>query len=414
MRQLGKGHFVMFFAPGEVDRHIRRLIPGGAASGDLVRVVDVLRWAMHETCEDIHHHLPFWAQQGLDHHNRFVAYKDHSATRNLDVLRSAWLQRESRTLEEMYSLAPHAGMSPEIKSVASLNEQIERFGITKLVDVRVAEEQEQEQEREVDREIQWERQVERPPKVQPAKHVVSQDIRLFVETGTLPTHSAHISQLLIPVDMAKALDSTIEWSPSPLATVDFTTTVLGSDSARLTDYLRPVNWILSSGSGKTSNVIVISPYEANELLPIIRKTRKVRLHIYAPRVSSSMRSFSDLMFHSIPDSQTETWSAPRHVRVGLNLFAGQLYFDSREEYENVCILLALSRAHPDAKYTEVDGFVPPEHRTGRHSPFEESRIYIFKKLIGLRRKGTSYFRTHLGQILNANSLREDTLSALSL
>jgi hypothetical protein len=213
--------------------------------------------------------------------------------------------------------------------------------------------------------------------------------------------------------MANALDSTIKWSPSPLATVDFITTVLGSDSARLTDYLRPVNWILSSGSGKDSNVIVISPYEANELLPIIRKARKVRLHIYAPRVSSSMRSFSDLTFHSIPDSRTETWSAPAHVRVGLNLFAGQLYFDSKDEYEDVCVLLALSRAHPGATYSGVDGFVPPEYRTGRQSPFTESKIYILKTLIGLRRKGTSYFRTHVGQILNANSLSEDTLSALS-
>jgi hypothetical protein len=403
----------MFFSPGEVDRRIRGLIPSRAASGDRIRVVDVLRWAMHETCEDIFHHLPFWAQQGLDHHNRFAAYKDHSATKNLDVLRSAWLQRESQTLEEMYSSAPPAGMSSEIKSVTSLNDRIERFGITKTVDVRVAEEQEQEQEREVDREIQWERQVERPPKVQPATHVVSQDIRMFVETGILPTHSTHISRLLIPVDMANALDSTIKWSPSPLATVDFATTVLGSDSMHLTDYLRPVNWILSSGSGKDSKVIVISPYEANELLPLIRKTRKVRLHIYAPRVSSSMRSFSDLTFHSIPDLRTETWSAPAHIRVGLNLFAGQLYFDSKDEYEDVCVLLALSRAHPGSTYSEVDGFVPSEYRTGRQSPFTESRIYILKTLIGLRRKGTSYFRTHVGQMLNANSLSEDTLSALS-
>jgi hypothetical protein len=292
---------------------------------------------------------------------------------------------------------------------------MERFGITKLVDVRVAEEQEQEQEREVDREIQWERQVERPPKVQPAKHIVSEDIRMFVETGVFPKRSTRtrIPRLLAPVDMANALDSTIEWSPSPLATADFATTVIGSDSARLTDYLRPVNWILSSGSGKNSNVIVISPYEANELLPIIRESKKVRLHIYAARVSSSMRSFSDLTFHSIPDSLKETWSVPAHVRVVMNLFAGQLYFDSRDEYESVCILLALSRAHPDAKYSRVDGFVPPEYRTGRHSPFTESKIHTLKTLISLRRKGTSYFRTHLGQIMNANSLSEDTLSTLS-
>jgi hypothetical protein len=213
--------------------------------------------------------------------------------------------------------------------------------------------------------------------------------------------------------MAKALDSTTEWSPSPLATADFTTTVFDSDGSRLSDYLRPINWILSSGSGKNSAVIVISPFEANELLPIIRKKKKVRLHIYAPRVSFSMRSFSDLTFYSITNSPTNTWSAPAHARIELNLFSGQLYFDSREEYERVCGLLALSRAHPGATYSEVDGFVPPQYRTGAPSPFAESKVKILKKLLGLRRKGMGYYRTHLGQVLNASSLGQGTLSVMS-
>jgi hypothetical protein len=289
---------------------------------------------------------------------------------------------------------------------------MEGCGIMKLVDGRVAEEQEQEQEREVNHEIERERQVERPPNARPAKHTVRQDIRSFVETGILPIFSKHISPLLNPIDMAEYLDMTSGWSFSPLATTDFTTTVLGSDGARLTDYLRPINWILSCRSGKDRAVIVISPYEANELLPIIRREKKVQLHIYTPRVTSSMRSFSDLTFHSIPDLPAETWSAPAHIRIELNLFAGQLYFDSKEEYEGVCVLLALARAHPGTTYSQVDGFVPPEHRTGRPSPFPQSRVHILKTLIGLRRKGLGYYRTHMGQILNASSLSEETLSAM--
>ena len=417
MRQLGKGHSVIFFAPGEVDRRIRNLLPNGIASQDRIRVVDVLRWAMHETCEDLRHHLPFWAQQGLDHNKRFAAYEDYSATGNLEVLRNAWLQRESRTLEDMYSVAPHAGMKAEIDSVASLCDRVERLGITNLVDMRMAEEQEQEQEeeqeREANHEVEWERQVQHPPNAEAAKHVVRRDIRKFAETGKLPESSAHLSPLLVPIDMAEALDLAAEWFPSPLATTDFTTTVLNSDGARLTEYLRPVNWILSSGSGKDSVLIVISPYEANELLPIIRKTKKVRLHTYAPRVTSSMRSFSDLTFCPIPDSLAEGWTAPAHARTVLNLFAGQLYFDSKQEYESMCILLALSRAHPGAKFIRVDGFVPPAHRTGRHSPFAESKIPVLKTLIGLRRKGMDYYRTPLGQILNAIPLSEEALSAMS-
>jgi hypothetical protein len=295
-------------------------------------------------------------------------------------------------------------------SVPSIRERIERLGVTKLVDVRMTEEQ----EREVDHEVEQERQVERPPKAEPASHVIYEDIREFVRTGNLPRSSLHISRLLAPLDVAEALNSTTEWSPSPLATADFITTICGSNSQSLTDYLRPVNWILSSGSGKNSTVVVISPYEANALLPIIRKSSKVRLHVYAHRVTSSMRLFSNLKFHTIPDALAQPWSSPAHIRTELNLFAGQLYFDSREEYERVCELLALSMAHPGAEYCEVDGFVPPAYRTGRSSPLTTSKIAILKRLIGLRRKGMGYSRTHLGQILNANPLSEETLSVISL
>jgi hypothetical protein len=408
MRQLGKGHSVMFFAPGEVDRRIRGLIPSGMAFGGRIRVLDVLRWAMHETCEDIRHCLPYWAQQGLDHHKRFAAYKEYSSTGNSEVLRNTWLQPESRTLEEMYLAAPGASISvsPEINSIPSLSERIQRLGVTKSVDVRMAEEQ----EREVNHEVERERHIERPPKVQPAQHVVHGDIREFVNTGKLPVSPGHISPLLVPIYMASALDSMTEWSPSPLATTDFITTIIDdSNGTALTEYLRPVNWILSSGSGKDSTVIVISPYEANALLPIVRRSKRVRLHIYAPRVASSMRSFSDLTFYTIPDLSAEPWTAPAHVRMELNLFAGQLYFDSREEYKSVCMMLALSMAHPGAEHCEIDGFVPPMFRTGGSSPFAKSKISILKTLVGLRRKGMGYNRTHLGQILNANPLSEETL-----
>jgi hypothetical protein len=412
MRQLGKGHSVMFFAPGEVDRRIRSLFPGGMASDGRIRVLDVLRWTMHETCEDIRHRLPYWAEQGLDHHKRFAAYKKYSTAGNYEVLRNAWLQPESRTLEEMYLVASGAGtniMSPEITCIPSLTERIERLGVTKSVDVRMAEEQ----EREVNHEIERERHIERPPKVQPAEHIIHADIREFVYTGKLPVSPGHISALLMPIYMAGALDSTTEWSPSPLATTDFISTVLdNSNGMALTEYLRPVNWILSSGSGKDSNVIVISPYEANALLPIIRKSKKVRLHIYAPRVMLSMRSFSDLTFYSIPESPKEPWSAPAHVRMELNLFAGQLYFDRREEYERVCVMLALYMTHPGAEHYEVDGFVPPMYRTGESSPFAKSKISILKTLVGQRRKGIGYHRTHLGQILNTNPINEETVSII--
>ncbi|KAH9035654.1 hypothetical protein EDB85DRAFT_2073374 [Lactarius pseudohatsudake] len=405
MRQLGKGQSVMFFAPGEVDRRIRGLIPRGQESEDGIRVIDILRWAMHETCEDIAHHLPHWAQQGVDHHRRFSAYKQYRSTSDLTALRGAWLQRESRTLEEMYdpvSRAQNAGLYRETKDIPSLRDRLDLLGVTQLADVRMAEEQ----EREVNHEVERERQIERPPKVEPATHKTCNDIRTFVSTGVLPQRLMHIIPLLTPTGIDKALDSTTEWSPSPLATVDFATTTKYRylSDERLTDYLRPVNWALSSGFGKNSITIVISPYDVNELLPIIRKSDRVRLHIYAPRVTASMRSFSDLTFHTIPEWPVTGWTPPAHTRTELNLFAGQLYFDSKEEYERVCVLFALHMAHPGAEQIEVDGFVRPAYRTGEISPFSVSMIATFKRLTGLRRKGMGYDMTHLGRVLDARPL----------
>ncbi|KAH9046987.1 hypothetical protein EDB83DRAFT_2227401 [Lactarius deliciosus] len=408
MRQLGKGQSVMFFAPGEVDRRIRDLIPRGQKSEDGIRVIDILRWVMHETCEDIAHHLPHWAQQGVDHHRRFSAYKQYRSTSDLTALKGAWLQRESRTLEEMYdpvSGAQNAGLYRETEDMPSLRDRLDLLGVTQLADVRMAEEQ----EREVNHEIERERQIERPPKVEPATHNTCDDIRTFVSTGVLPQRLTHIIPLLAPTGIDKALDSTTEWSPTPLATVDFATTTkyrYPSDE-RLTDYLRPVNWVLSSGFGKDSITIVISPHDVNELLPIIRKSDKVRLHIYAPRVTASMRSFSDLTFHIIPERPVTGWTPPAHTRTELNLFAGQLYFDSKEEYERVCVLFALHMAHPGAEQIEVDGFVRPAYRTGEISPFSVSMIATFKRLTGLRRKGMGYDMTHLGRVLDARPLSAD-------
>jgi hypothetical protein len=415
MRQLGAGHSVMFFAPTEVDCRIRSLIPSQTASGSRIGVLDVLRWAIHETYEDICRHLPHWAEQGLDHYKRFAAYQKYESRGDLEGLRNAWLQSESQTLEEMYWVKSGATMSPEINNVPFLNDRIKRLdlGVAKLVHARM----EEEQEREVCHQAELEHLTERhrPPKVNPAPHSIHEEIREFVETGKLPESLTHISPLLVPINMAKALDSTTEWSPSPLATADFIRTVLDSDGMGLTEYLRPVNWILSSGSGKNSVVVVISPYEANELLPIIRKSNKVRLHIYAPRVKNSMPSFSDLTFYTISDSseEVEAWSAPAHIRMELNLFAGQLYFDSRKEYRKVCELLALTMAHPGAEYSEIDGFVPPAYRTGGSSPFARSRIPMLKKLIELRQKGFGYERTHLGQIFNGSPLSVETLKEMS-
>ncbi|KAI0293167.1 hypothetical protein B0F90DRAFT_1764560 [Multifurca ochricompacta] len=94
-----------------------------------------------------------------------------------------------------------------------------------------------------------------------------------------------------------------------------------------------------------------------------------------------MRSFSDLVFYSIPTLPTGSWS--------------------------ICALLALHMVHPGAEQIEVDGFIPLKYHTGETSPFTTSKIALFKKLIGLQRKGMAYGGMDLGQVLDACPLSSD-------
>lgn len=219
--QLEKGHSVMSFAPREVDHRIRGLMSGGIAPSNCVGVLDVVRWAIHETCEDICHNLPYWAQQGLDHQKRFAAYEEYTTRGDLTVLRDTWLQSESRTLEEMYWITSGSQLRSEISSIPSLRERMERFGVTRLIDARMAEEQERELDHEVEPGTSTGRKCRRLPRAMPARHIIRADILEFIETGRVPDSSTSISPLLAPLNMIEALGSTTEWSPSPLSTADF-------------------------------------------------------------------------------------------------------------------------------------------------------------------------------------------------
>ena len=71
MRNLGHGQSVVFCAPPEVDRDILRLEKLGPS--DQTQVVEILSWAMFNTCEDIKTHIPHWVQQGIN--SSFLRYK---------------------------------------------------------------------------------------------------------------------------------------------------------------------------------------------------------------------------------------------------------------------------------------------------------------------------------------------------
>lgn len=110
MRKLGHGQSVMFFAPPDVDRVIRDV--AHVAPNVAVTVLDILRWVMTETCDYITHHLSHWAQQGVDHTRRNIAWTAYAAapsdTGAIDALRGAWEEPDARSLSDMYFPKPSA------------------------------------------------------------------------------------------------------------------------------------------------------------------------------------------------------------------------------------------------------------------------------------------------------------------
>lgn len=413
MRNLGHGQSVVFCAPPEVDRDIRRLERLGPSAQ--IKVVNILSWAMANTCTDIKDHIPHWVQQGIYYHQRQAGYLTFSKSEDGDVepLKKSWLEPAARSLEEMYGLNSQLSNMDAVKNIPVMYERLKKLGITEVSDESMAEEQ----EREVSHEVEEETQVERPPEVKPAKHNLDAAVKAFVRDGVILADSKDIFLPLTALLFKKSLILTTQ-NPCArllLGTRDFaTTTKRGNETSELSDYLRPVNWILSrTRQDGPAILVVVSPYEVNSLLDDIRQSRHVRLHIYAPRTSLSMKSFDDLSFYCIPPLRPGHEKATLFNDIGyqLNIWAGQLYFDSRETYFRVCLLLGFASIDSDTEiFVGSDRFVAKHSRTAEMAAvclFDESPVPLLKTLFDLRRKGMSYQSTHMGKILQARLLLED-------
>lgn len=144
------------------------------------------------------------------------------------------------------------------------------------------------------------------------------------------------------------------WPKDLLVTSDFATTVRQWSWGTDDQYLRPVHWIISSPHESGVSCVIISPHEANELIPFVRRNRKVTLHVYSPRLSFASYSLEDLAFCAIPPVP-KTWIAPA-LAPQINLFAGQLYLKDIWDYVALCRFLGLCYKSPtDDVSVSIDG-----------------------------------------------------------
>ncbi|KAG7094406.1 hypothetical protein E1B28_008006 [Marasmius oreades] len=466
MRKLGHGQSVMFMAPPDIDTAIRKR-SNKLDPSSKINSRDVLIWAMLETCAEIERQVPHWLQQGADFHSRNEGWKAVSAAQGpsaaVEALSSTWSQPEARTLQDMYGCSPNLAngeLVDKARKIPEIRAHCERLGVTSVLDPRLAEEQ----EREVNHEIEREAQLQRPPRAQAAEHVLHQHVELFVQSGfediltlseafgpafvavrdgvacirsstvplqpliTAPTTSPKAKKKTgrkkskkseaqtMTITLVENLTSTnqLTWNLSKtllLATRDFLKTIRSTSSSSTCDYLRPLNWVLTSCH--SSSIVILSSHEVNQLLPAIRQSDGVRLHLYTPRTIQSVKPTDDLQLYTIPStSPADDWPTPNQETIDhLNLCAGQLYFSDYEAYLRTSSFLGLSTPEDQHHEMEIeqDGFVKPENRVGQlalRCKFEKSPVPYLKALTGFRRRGITFEPTHLGKLLHGRLLRK--------
>lgn len=418
LRKLGHGQSVTFIIPPEIGTKIRELT--ATAVDDPITVKDVICWSILETWQDLKRSMPLWAVQG----QRFESHKDLLNGGNTSKGQAeAFLEDEAQGLETRYKPRPKddkmfaqlAGWDLSNKNITQIVSRCRDFEAIAFGSAALSEEQ----ERELSPEIEEERQVERPPKMEAETHILHPELVYLVDHGRLKRNSTIFEpafKALRHTSPAKLfnLEQTPSFPTDLLVTEDFMRAVkippgYSYANCMLDPYQRPVQFVITTSSlscrEAVVNAIVISPFEANELQPIIRRTNKVTLHLFAPRSNGGFESLDQLMLYNIGRAFTPL-SLSRSLTMQLNLFAGSLYLRSLTEYHEMCDFLGLLRTSMVKRGQQVhaDGFIePPAGEWGlKQSPVPFMRALLMK----VRREGKGIEKTHLGKLLSGMRLEE--------
>ncbi|KAI1744920.1 hypothetical protein F4680DRAFT_455891 [Xylaria scruposa] len=406
MRLLGEGQSVVFCVPQEIVSKIQQRLPGvGSEDEPTISVSDILAWAITETWEDTKHNILLWAAQGRRHrkHKSFWAQCRRAGDVLTEELAEEFLEDEAMSLEDRYRPLQDQGAAHEFDD--AITRRCQQFNNLESISSVLQEEQ----ERELAPEIEQERQNERPPPAKPEQHSVHQDIRKFVATGQIVNSSeAYMSAFAsLQETSVVALFDISKFRPGLLVSADFARTVkIRNPADKLDAFQRPVQWVLTASqslSAEVEHMMVVSPYEANELLPMVQELEHVALHLYAPRPNLGYRSLDKLDLYTVPEALKDRTITRRFI-TELNLFAGQLYISSFDDYIDICKFLGLAwEPAKDGEVIGADGFIHLDHagRIGGESGLPASPVEFFKALFtNIRRNCETIDKTHMGQVLD--------------
>lgn len=418
MRKLGQGQSVVFCVSQEIQAKIHGNMQLYSANTDIM-VADVLLWSISESHAEIRRSMPLWAVQGERHAQHAKVWKEMRDERGATCLSKVGagklLEQDAQSLDFRYR--PNHPTEHPSRLASSTNPHLKRiharclefdglaFGAGTL---------QEEQERELSPEIEQERQRPKAPAGRAAQHSLHQDVLEFAQSGKL----GHLSDAYMPAFESLATTSAskkvalhqLVGERKFLVSTDFAKAVNQTGNTFQADaFQRHVHWVLTRrlhDSNLVDCVMIVSEYEANELLPHM-KSATMTLHKYKARFNSGYKPLDKLDLFT-----TSTTAAlpvlPRSLSVQLGLFAGQLYISSYDDYLEICKFLGLS-AERTTKTTEkkiwkvaTDGFIVKDGqgRIGGTSGLTQSPTRFFKALLSkIRRNGDGISKTDMGQLL---------------
>ncbi|CAF9942696.1 MAG: hypothetical protein ALECFALPRED_009917 [Alectoria fallacina] len=426
LRQLAISQSIVFFAPPEVHQSILNF--RGKTSKDFIDSRDVIIWLLEQTCCSIEQLQPLYISQGLEYCRRRLAAQRNPDASSQEDQRKAYLkvleQPERYSLENLYAPDQKTKSRPvDAKGFPEIAGYVEKLGAMKKGlrntgdTVQALAHQEVEQEREVQIEVETVREVKKPNHATPIKQPpLHRDVKSFAETGRLVAGSQAYQQAFVALRQT-ALGRRLGISDSAtrsrlFVTQDFSNVVVVQWGKPLDEYSRPVHWILWSTTADTA--LIISDFEADALLPLIRDRRPTSTHLitYAAPVTRAMVAFDTLKLYSVP-SLPANWRAPTWLVRDLGIFAGRLYFDFDDQSRAVYQALGLpppasTTADLEIELTEMDlwselPFGDARSET-KQEPFSTNPLLFMQEWLAIRRKGQDFSQSMVGELIRGRRL----------
>ncbi|RYP54802.1 hypothetical protein DL769_010286 [Monosporascus sp. CRB-8-3] len=411
MRKLGKGQSVTLFIPQEIQERIRNCASLGTNAS--LTVTSALLWSISETWTDTEKSIPLWAIQGFRHQRQEVIWNKKIAHESELTLESSdlrdYFEDEAMSLEQRYlpshqtpgrvfsSLAADRELMERKEQVDRIRAICERYQIASFSSATLSEEQ----ERELAPEIEQERQAERPNPMEPKRHIIHPDVLELVRRGNLNLNGGGFLAAFESFNRstARRLANAVEFGQDLLVTTDFANAVDLTAESHSDAFHRSVQWVLTS-KNRTENgqfLVILSPWEANELILEIDKSNYVHLHSYAARPNLSFPTLQDLKLCTTPSIPPDWRSPPKSLILQLNIFAGQLYFEDMTEYKETCAFLGLSYVPNDGSVkVRADGFVGQGTLYPRCRFTQSPTAFLRVVMSNIRRDCQDISRTHVG------------------